>query len=81
MEGIHPSGNSGFVVNISDNSGHRSSVDVIFLPPSITTGDLSQGFKVTDFAVKDEHGNWVNTIESVVFSSPTQEKVFRQIRI
>ncbi|MDC1294187.1 hypothetical protein N8Z70_04015, partial [Candidatus Puniceispirillum sp.] len=35
--------------------------------------DLSQGFKVTDFAVKDEHGNWVNTIESIVFTSPAEE--------
>ncbi|MDB2528891.1 hypothetical protein N9X93_05440, partial [Alphaproteobacteria bacterium] len=35
--------------------------------------ELAQGFKVTDFAVKDEYGNWVNTIESIVFTSPTGE--------
>ena len=35
---------------------------------------LEQGFEVKDFAVKDEHGNWVNTIESIVFTSPTTEQ-------
>ena len=36
--------------------------------------ELAQGFKVTDFAVKDEYGNWVNTIESIVFTSPEGEQ-------
>ncbi|MDC3295219.1 hypothetical protein OAU79_00910, partial [bacterium] len=39
----------------------------------VEEAELAQGFKVTDFAVKDEYGNWVNTIESIVFTSPTTE--------
>ncbi|MDC1293765.1 hypothetical protein N8Z70_01820, partial [Candidatus Puniceispirillum sp.] len=47
-----------------------------FATVSNEEAELAQGFKVTDFAVKDEHGNWVNTIESIVFTSPTGEQAF-----
>ena len=43
--------------------------DTVSIPEQSNTDTISQGFTIKDFAVQDEHGNWNNTIESIVFSN------------
>ena len=60
--------NNVILLKYSSNGEQKlSQIDASNLIPSIKP--ISQGFTIKDFAVQDEHGNWNNTIESIVFSN------------
>ena len=41
-------------------------------PISNADAELVQGVDIKNFAVKDEHGNWANTVESVILLDPSK---------